>query len=145
MKNKLFTIFVLFTFIMSYPLKINAQEADYEQVVAGDCIKEDGFFFTQAGISKLAANVDQKIKLAVLEKVQECQKCSIDLETCKKSKEIELKIQKEMFDNQLLVKQQTIDLYKNEIFWNNIKYSAGGLFLGLTIGIFTTVLIYVNK
>jgi hypothetical protein len=108
---------------------------DYEHMLAGECLKKPGFFFSEDGMANLYLSVEEKIKLAVLDKQKELNLCKVDLENCTKSKEIELQIQKEMFEKQLLVKQDAIDAYKNQAFWGNIL-ATGGVIIGIGAGFF---------
>lgn len=135
MKNKFITLLLIFTFIMM-PKKINAEEqpSDYEHLLAGECVKSDGFFFSNSGMANLYLAIDEKIKLSVIDKHSELSKLKLDLKKCQDLKFVELKIQKEMYENQLSIKQQTIESYKNNIFWGNIR-TVGYVLLGVGTGI----------
>ena len=113
---------------------IKAEEYDYYQFSAGDCATQNGYFFTEDGMARSLANIDLRLRTAVADKARECQLCVIDLQTCAKSKETELRIQREMFEKQLLIRQQQIDSYRSEKFWDNIKI-VGGIVVGVGAGI----------
>ena len=134
--NKFISSVVLVTFLSMISAPVYAETApDYEHMPAGECLKKPGFFFSEDGMANLYLSVEEKIKLAVLDKQKELNLCKVDLEKCTKSKEIELQIQKEMFEKQLLVKQDAIDAYKNQAFWGNIL-ATGGVIIGIGAGFF---------
>lgn len=132
--NKIFTLFTLFCFL-SLTSKISlAEESDYEHLLAGECVQQEGFFFNKDGMVKLVVNVEEKIKNQAVENKKELELVKIDLQSCKQSKETELRIQKEMFEKQLLIKQEVINSYQNEKFWDNIKI-VGATIVGFGIGL----------
>lgn len=139
MKNKIFTFLLIFIFIFTGVAKAEDKEIDYEYINSGNCVNQDGFFFSQDGMSKLYVNIEEKVKISCLEKQKQINLCNLDLNQCSKSKQIELGIQKEMFEKQLLVKQQVIDSYKNQSYWSTVK-TVGGFVLGLGVGYAVTKL-----
>lgn len=141
MKNKIIASLLLLIFTLGLTNKAYAQEQppDYEHLLTGECVKSDGFFFSESGMANLYLSVDEKIKLAVLDKQKEVSKLKLDLSKCSDLKTIELRIQKEMFEEQLLVKQRTIDAYKSDIFWGNLRtvgYVVAGIGIGVLAGVF---------
>lgn len=135
MINKFFALILIFTLFFPKISKAEEEVFDYEHLIAGSCVTSDGFFFTEDGMIKLVINSKEKIRIATLDGQRQVDLLRIDLKTCSESKAIELRIQKEMFESQLLIKQKVIDAYKNEIFWDNIKL-VGGTVLGIGVGIF---------
>lgn len=139
LKNKLFTSFVLVCFICLLTKNAFAQDKDYTYMYSGECITENGFFFTENGMTKLVVNTEEKLKLITLDKQKEIDLIKIELGKCSALKLTELRIQKEMYENQLLIKQKAIDAYKSEIFWDNIKIVGGtvvGIGVGILVGVF---------
>jgi hypothetical protein len=139
MKNKILSVLILliFTFVSTNKAYAEDKPSDYEYLPAGECVKTDGFFFSEPGMANLYLAIDEKIKLAILDKQRELSIIKLDLQKCNESKQIELKIQREMFEEQLLAKQRVIDSYKSEAFWNNIKtvgYVAAGVGAGIIFG-----------
>ena len=133
MINKIFAIFFIFAFILPKASKAEEQEFDYEHLAAGSCITSDGFFFTENGMVSLVINTKEKIKLATLDGQKQIDLLKVDLKSCSESKEIELKIQRQMFEKQLLIKQSVIESYKSDAYWSNIKI-IGGTIVGVGIG-----------
>lgn len=137
MKNKI----IAFLLVILTSINVLGEEvADYEYIFEGHCVKKNGFLFSEEGMGNLYLNIDEKIKLAVLDKQKEASLCKINLENCSKLKESELRIQKEMFEKQLFLKQETINNYKSEIFWNNFKI-IGGTAVGIGVGVLFTKLL----
>jgi hypothetical protein len=136
MKNKFIASLLLIIFASVYTnvAKAEEQPSDYERLLTGECVTTDGFFFSDAGMANLYVAVDEKIKLAVLDKQKEISKLKLDLSKCSDLKAVELRIQKEMFEEQLLIKQRAIDAYKSDIFWGNLR-TVGYVILGVGIGI----------
>lgn len=136
MKNKFIAALLLLTFTFGLTNKAYAEEqpSDYEHLLTGECVKSDGFFFSDAGMANLYLAVDEKIKLAVLDKQKEVSKLKLDLSKCSDLRTVELKVQKDMFEEQLLAKQRTIDAYKSDIFWSNFK-TVGYVLLGIGAGV----------
>lgn len=132
MKNKLIALFIIIFFTSA--IARAEDPPDYEHLISGECVSQNGFFFTENGMVKLVTTAEEKVKLAVLNKQKEVDLLKIDLGTCTKSKKIELQIQKEMYEEQLLVKQKVIDSQKSEMFWKNITSSLSGLALGAILG-----------
>ena len=96
-------------------------------------------FFTEDGMVSLIVNTKEKIRLVGLDGQKQIDLLKVDLRACSESKVFELRIQKEMFESQLLIKQKAIDAYKSQIFWDNIKIVGGtvlGIGAGLLIGTF---------
>lgn len=135
--NKKFILLTLFSFLYLIGKISLAEEVDYEHLLAGECVQQEGFFFNKDGMVKLIVNIEEKIKTQNAESQKQLEIIKIDLESCKNNKQTELRIQKEMFEKQLLIKQQVIDSHKTEIFWSNIKivaYTTLGVGVGLLIG-----------
>ena len=139
MKNKLFIVMLIITFFIPKISLAQEQEFDYEHILAGSCVTKDGFFFTEDGMVSLIVNTKEKIRLVGLDGQKQIDLLKVDLRACSESKVFELRIQKEMFESQLLIKQKAIDAYKSQIFWDNIKIVGGtvlGIGAGLLIGTF---------
>ncbi len=141
MKNKFIAGLLLFSFILGLTNKAYAEEqpSDYERLLMGECVTTDGFFFSDAGMANLYVAVDEKIKLAVLDKQKEISKLKLDILKCSELKTVELRIQKEMFEEQLLIRQRVIDAYKSDIFWGNLRtvgYVVAGIGVGILAGVF---------
>jgi len=136
MKNKLFAIILIFSLFIP-KAKAEEQVFDYEHLIAGSCITRDGFFFTEEGMVNLLINTKEKIRIATLDGQKQVDLLKIDLKSCSEAKEIELRIQKDMYEKQLKIKQDIIDSYKVESHWANIKI-VGGVVAGLTIGVLLT-------
>lgn len=137
-KNKLLTLFTLFIFCFNIPKVCFAQEneiSDYEHILSGSCVTSDGFFFTENGMVKLVVNTQEKIKIAVADSQKQIDLLKVDLKKCEAIKESQLRIQKEMYESQLLAKQQALDAYKTDAFWKNIQSGVSGLILGVIIGV----------
>lgn len=138
MKIKLISLFIIIFFSSATVRAQEKEVSDYEHIVSGECVTQNGFFFTEEGMIKLVTTVEEKIKLTGLEKQKEVDFLKIDLDTCKKKSKIELEIQKEMFEKQLLAKQQVIDSYKSQSYWNLLKIGTGvvaGVGVGIIIGL----------
>jgi hypothetical protein len=139
MKNKLLAIFLIF-FLISPVVSADDQTFDYEHLIAGSCVTQDGFFFTEQGMVNLVVNTREKIRIATLDGQRQIDLLKVDLHKCSESKELELRIQREMFEKQLQIKQSAIDAYKTEIFWDNIKI-VGGIVIGVGTGIIIGILL----
>jgi len=132
MKNKLFAIILILSLFIP---KAKAEEPvfDYEHLIAGSCVTRDGFFFTEDGMVSLVVNTKEKIRIATLDGQRQVDLLKVDLRACSESKELELRIQKEMYERQLAVKQGVIDSYKTDAIWSNIKIISG-VVVGFGIG-----------
>lgn len=133
MKNKIFALILMFALILPKVSIAQEQQFDYEHLTAGSCVTSDGFFFTEEGMVTLVVNTKEKIRLATLDGQRQIDLLKVDLRACSESKETELRIQRQMFEKQLAIKQEVIDAYKSDAYWSNIKI-IGGALIGVSIG-----------
>ena len=133
MINKIFALILVFIFILPKTLKAQEEQFDYEHLAAGSCITSDGFFFTEQGMVSLVVNTKEKIRLATLDGQRQIELLKVDIGMCSQSKEVELRIQRQMFEKQLAIKQDTIESYKSDAYWSNIKI-IGAAIVGIGIG-----------
>lgn len=145
MINKILSLVLVFILIFPKSSLAEDQRFDYEHLTAGSCITSDGFFFTEQGMVTLVVNTREKIRLATLDGQRQIDLLKVDLRTCSESKETELRIQRQMFEKQLAIKQEAIDAYKSDAYWSNVKI-IGGIVVGIGVGAFIVTVINVfNK
>jgi len=133
-KNKFFSFFTLIVFCFAIEKNAIAEEQfDYQHLSAGSCITEDGFFFTESGMINLVVNVQEKVKLINIDNNKQIDLLKLDIKKCSESRETEIKIIKQSYEKQLLIKQSVIDSYKKDLFWQNIQYGLTGFVVGVFI------------
>jgi hypothetical protein len=137
---------VLSTFLTALPSIAQAEEVDAEDDGEGDYVELkaeeaapfDGFLLHKNAMIKLVTERESEIGRIKLSFETTQKKLQLDLETITRKKDIEIQINKEMYEQLLKIRQDRIDSLSSEQKWNNAKL-VGGVFAGLVIGFAVTV------
>ena len=137
---------VLSTFLTALPYIAQAEEidadddgeGDYVELKAEETAPFDGFLLHKNAMIKLVTEREAEVGRIKLSFETTQKKLQLDLETLTKKKDIEIQINKEMYEQLLKIRQDRIDALSSEQKWNNFKL-IGGVFAGLVIGFAVTV------
>ena len=82
----------------------DGEEDGFVELKAGEVAQEEGFFFNHSALSQLIAKQESKLALLTNSKDTEYKKLQLDLETLSKKKDLELTINKDMYESLLKIK-----------------------------------------
>jgi hypothetical protein len=112
----------------------DGEEDHFVELKTGEAAAEDGYFFTVGALSKIISKQEAKLAELTVLKDTEIKKVQLELETVSKKKELELTINKEMYEKMLIIKQDRIDQLSSAQKWSDWKL-VGGFVLGLAASI----------
>jgi hypothetical protein len=135
--KKLVALLTLLAMLAGQISIAHAEDVGYVDLKAGDVAPVDGLLFDPPAMAKLLANQESKLSVLRIEKDAEISKLNLEIETLNKKKEIETKINKELYESLLKIKQDRIDQLSAEQRWDNLKLAGGFLF-----GFIASVTIY---
>jgi len=92
----------------------DGEEDHFIELKAGETATEDGFFKQETKLSLLENNKNTEIK-----------KLELNIETITKKKDVELAINKEMYESLLKIRQDRIDELSSARKWDDLKLVAG--------------------
>lgn len=136
--QKLIAVFLLpILLVVQSPIAKAEENNDSEGFVdlkEGETAPSDGLFFDNEAMAKLLAKQQSKLSLLENTKNTEIKKIELDLEILSKKKEIELNINKEMYNSMLKIREDKIELLEKQNKWSSL-YMVGGFLVGVTISI----------
>ena len=103
----------------------DGEEDHFIELKAGETATEDGFFFTAGALSQVIAKQESKLSLLENNKNTEIKKLELNIETITKKKDVELAINKEMYESLLKIRQDRIDELSSARKWDDLKLVAG--------------------
>jgi len=92
----------------------DGEEDGFVELKTGEAAPDDGFFFNHSALSQLIAKQESKLSLLANTKDTEYKKLQLDLETLTKKKDLELTINKDLYESLLKIKQDRIDQLVSE-------------------------------
>lgn len=110
------------------------EDGDYVVVKEGEATPYDGFLFDSEGLIKIMANKSFELDKLKIEKDFEIKKLNIQLETLTKQHELELKINKELTDNIIKIKEDRIIQLEDSKKCDDVKL-FGSMLLGMALSV----------
>lgn len=107
---------------------------DYTVVKEGQRVPFDGYLFDSKGVIKLINNKTLELQQLKISKDAELYKLNIELETVKKQNELELRINKELNNNIIRIKDDKIKELEDSKKWDDVKL-LGALTLGMVLSV----------
>jgi glutamate-1-semialdehyde aminotransferase len=107
---------------------------DYVELKAEETAPFDGYLLHKNAMVKLITEREKEIGTLKLTLDSTEKKLQLDIETITKKKDLELQINKEMYDGLLKIKQDRVDQLSSQQKWGDVK-----LFLGVVVGIGITL------
>lgn len=137
-KSGLVSLLLLVFLVTRTPIAY-AQEADgdYEEVTKEEIVPYDGYLFTKEGFANLIANKKKDLDLLKIEYDAKIKTAKIESDGELKKKELELKINKDMYEQLLTLKQNRIESLNTEVNWSNAKLVGG-----FVIGFISSIVIF---
>lgn len=150
-----FKSFVLYTTLLAFlamrmpiayaqPLKLDGgseqiaedeyEEGDYITLKQGEEAPYDGFLFDAEGLAKVIANKNFQLDKLTILKDNEIAKLNIELKYIKEKHELELKINEELKQNLLLIKDNRIQQLEDSKKWDDVKL-FGSMLLGMALSV----------
>jgi hypothetical protein len=110
------------------------EEGDYIVVKQGEEAPYDGFLFDSDGLAKVIANKNFQLDKLRIEKESEIAKLNLDIKYLKEQQQLELKINKELSDNIIKIKEDRIIQLENSKKWDDVKL-FGTMLLGMALSV----------
>jgi hypothetical protein len=147
--KSLFTVFVLLVFLATHtsiayasvPSVIDTvaveddnEDGDYTVIKEGEAAPYDGFLFDSDGLIKIMANKSFQIEKLRIEKDSEIKKLNIELDILKQQHKLELNLNKELFNNVILIKDRRIEQLEDSKKFEDIKL-FGSMLLGMALSV----------
>lgn len=118
----------------SQTISEDSLEGDYSFVKRGEAVPYDGFLFDKSGIIKVITNKSLEIQRLTIEKDADIAKLKIEIDMLKKQHNLEIKINKELTDNIMNLKDNRIKLLEDSKKWDDIKL-FGAMLLGIALSV----------
>lgn len=142
MLTKKFTaLFILSSLLTGWIPIARAEDMDHDgsedgfiELKKDEPAPEEGFFFNHNALADLITKQESKLSLLENSKNTEIKKLQLDLETVTKKKDIELNINKEMYEGLLKIRQDRIDQLVSEQRLGDWKL-VGGFILGFAASV----------
>ena len=140
--KRLFSLFLSLIFLVTWPSLAYGQDntatesdvGDYTPVKEGQRVPFTGYLFDSGGIIKLINNKTLELQQLKITKDAEINKINIELETVKKQTELELRINKELNNNIIRIKDDKIKELEDSKKWDDVKL-LGALTLGMVLSV----------
>jgi hypothetical protein len=110
------------------------EDGDYSIVKAGEEVPYDGFLFDSEALIKVMANKSFELDKLRIEKDFEIQKLNIEILTLKKQHELELKINSDLTDNIIKIKDNRIIQLEDSKKYDDLKL-FGSMLLGMALSV----------
>jgi hypothetical protein len=110
------------------------EEGDYVVVKQGEEAPYDGFLFDSEGLAKVIANKNFQLDKLKIEKESEIAKLNIEIKYLKEQQALELKINKELSDNIVAIKDKRIQQLEDSKKWDDVKL-FGSMLLGMALSV----------
>ncbi len=110
------------------------EEGDYVVVKQGEEAPYDGFLFDSEGLSKVIANKTFQLDKLRIEKDSEIAKLNLHIKYLKEQQALELKINKELSDNIVVIKDNRIQQLEDSKKWDDVKL-FGSMLLGMALSV----------
>lgn len=110
------------------------EKGDYITVKQGEEAPYDGFLFDAEGLAKVIANKNFQLDKLTIQKDSEIAKLNIELKYIKQKHELELKINEELKQNLLLIKDNRIQQLEDSKKWDDVKL-FGSMLLGMALSV----------
>lgn len=147
-KISLLLIFILISVIANpaYAQEQNemTEDGDYIEIQQNSPAPFSGLLFSYDGMSNALSRIHEKNRLLQIEKNEEVQKITIQLNSEIKSLDTKLKAIQSMHEAQMAAKEQAISSLIKEVEFSKIK-TYGGAILGFATGALIIGLIYGNR
>ena len=139
--KKFTALFILSSLLTGWLPIARAEDIDHDGTEDGfvelkkdEPAPEEGYFFNHSSLADLISKQDSKFLLLENSKNTEIKKLQLDLETVTKKKDLELNINKEMYEGLLKIRQDRIDQLSSDQKWSDWKL-VGGFVLGFAASI----------
>lgn len=147
-KISIILIFVLISAIINpaYAQEQNeiTEDGDYVEIQQNTPAPFSGLLFSYDGMSNALSRIHEKNRLFEIQKNEEVQKLTIQLNSEIKALDVKLKAIQSMHEAQMAAKEQAISSLIKEVELSKTK-TYGGLVLGFTVGAIIVGLIYGNR
>lgn len=110
------------------------EEGDFIVVKQGEEAPYDGFLFDSEGLAKVIANKNFQLDKLKIEKESEIAKLNIEIKFLKEQHKLELKINEELKENLLLIKDNRIKQLEDSDKWDDVKL-FGSMLLGMALSV----------
>jgi len=110
------------------------EEGEYVVVKQGEEAPYDGFLFDSEGLAKVIANKNFQLDKLKIEKDSEIGKLNIEIKYLKEQQVLELKINKELSDNIIAIKDNRIKHLEDSKKWDDVKLFAS-MILGMALSV----------
>ena len=110
------------------------EEGDYVAVKQGEEAPYDGFLFDAEGLAKVIASKNFQLDKLRIEKESEITKLNLDIKYLKEQHKLELKINEELKDNIVAIKDKRIEQLENSKKWDDVKL-FGSMLLGMALSV----------
>jgi len=113
------------------------EDGEYVVLKVGEEAPYDGFLFDSEGLAKVIANKNFQLDKLRIEKDSEITKLNIELKYLKEQHKLELKINEELKDNIISIKDKRIVQLEDSKRWDDVK-----LFTSMLLGMALSVTIF---
>lgn len=110
------------------------EEGDYVVVKQGEEAPYDGFLFDSEGLAKVIANKNFQLDKLRIEKDSDIAKLNLELKYLKEQHKLELKINEELKDNIVAIKDKRIQQLEDSKKWDDVKL-FGSMLLGMALSV----------
>ena len=110
------------------------EEGDYVAVKQGEEAPYDGFLFDAEGLAKVIASKNFQLDKLRIEKESEITKLNLDIKYLKEQHKLELKINEELKDNIVAIKNKRIEQLEDSKKWDDVKL-FGSMLLGMALSV----------
>jgi len=110
------------------------EEGDYVSVKQGEEAPYDGFLFDAEGLAKVIANKNFQLDKLKIEKDSEIAKLNLDIKYIKEQHKLELKINEELKQNIISIKDKRIEQLEDSKKWDDVKL-FGSMLLGMALSV----------
>lgn len=135
------TYLTLLSFIAVQPsiaygqeISLQSKSGDYSLVKEGEKAPYTGYLFDPEGLIKIITNKNLELQQLKIEKDSEIKSINIQLESQKKQYELELRVNKELNDNVVKLKDDKIKELEDSKKYDDIKL-IGALTLGMALSV----------
>ena len=110
------------------------EEGDYVTVKQGEEAPYDGFLFDAEGLAKVIANKNFQLDKLRIEKDSEIAKLNLDIKYIKEQHKLELKINEELKQSIISIKDKRIEQLEDSKKWDDVKL-FGSMLLGMALSV----------
>jgi len=110
------------------------EEGDYVTVKQGEEAPYDGFLFDAEGLAKVIANKNFQLDKLRIEKDSEIAKLNLDIKYIKEQHKLELKINEELKQSIISIKDKRIEQLEDSKKWDDAKL-FGSMILGMALSV----------